>query len=62
MEQDLYWEHSEHIKGENGKKVPFFRNEKVCSTCYSERQKILKRSEKWSLEKPPYEISEYQII
>ena len=60
---DLYLEHSQHIKGENGKIVPFFRNQKTCSTCYSEHQKAIDRikNKRSSLIKPPYEQWQYRI-
>ena len=37
---DTYIEHEQHILGENGKIVPFFRNMKNCSTCFSQHLKI----------------------
>lgn len=63
MANDTYLEHSQHIVGENGKRVPFFRNEKNCSTCYTERRKILNRSERTVLQGRgwDYEPSEYRI-
>lgn len=41
---DSYLEHEQHIVGESGKRVPFFRNKKNCSTCYSNWKKITDRS------------------
>ena len=40
---DNYKEHELHRKGENGKVVPYFRNEKTCSTCFTKRKEILDR-------------------
>jgi hypothetical protein len=61
--EDLYWEHQQHIKGEGGKIVPFFRNEKKCSTCYIERRKLLEKWDKkvligsgWDYESWEYKI------
>lgn len=41
---DSYLEHEQHIVGESGKRVPFFRNKKNCSTCYSKWKEITDRS------------------
>jgi len=41
---DKYLDHIYHIQGSNGKTVPFFRNMKECSTCFSEHNRIVNRS------------------
>lgn len=40
MVQDDYKEHEQHIKGAQGKIVPFWKNMAHCSTCYSAHRKI----------------------
>ena len=61
---DTYQEHEQHIKGEGGKYVPFWRNMKTCSTCYSEHQKFLKKNDSkvlagrgWN-----YDYEDYKIV
>lgn len=58
---DEYVEHEQHRKGENGKIVPFYKNMDRCSTCFSERQRILKNGMKTSLKRSPYEPDEYSF-
>ncbi len=42
--EDQYLEHEYHIIGEGGRMVPYFRNAKVCSTCYSKWKQIVSRA------------------
>lgn len=43
LDTDQYMEHSYHTVGENGKTVPFWKNMKVCSTCYEKHEAIAKK-------------------
>lgn len=61
--EDTYLEHDKHIVSESGKIVPFFRNMKSCSTCYSEHKK-LQIGEKKSLQGSgwDYPSNDYKLI
>lgn len=61
---DTYMEHEQHIIGKSGKIVPFFRNMKTCSTCYSEHKKIIDRQKTTVLSGSgwDYEINDYKIV
>jgi hypothetical protein len=58
---DNYLEHEQHIIAPSGKRNPFWRNMKTCSTCYSEHQRIVGKNERSSLIEPPYEQWQYAI-
>lgn len=41
---DNYKEHEQHRISENGKIIPYWRNMKTCSTCFSKHTEIVKQS------------------